>query len=172
LRFNTDCVFRSRFFHILGIFIPDEICFCEILTDRIALTASENRNFLGLDFVCSFCQNSNLRLNSGRWSNFILRIFAKAIFYDLESIRQQSIFIVRIEFIRKVLDFRYGVEIRFESAQIRFCNQTSVVANIFGYLGLYLLDQIKFIFLGQVIKENQLIVFVSLTKFWHWIEVY
>lgn len=68
--------------------------------------------------------------------------------------------------------FRNSVDFGLESVLIIFIQQVAIVADICGYLLLYLLDQIKFILLSQIVEENQLLVFVSLTKFWQWIEIY
>ena len=68
--------------------------------------------------------------------------------------------------------FRNCVDFGLESVLIIFIQQVAIVADICGYLLLYLLDQIKFILLSQIVEENQLLVFVSLTKFWQWIEIY
>ncbi len=164
--------FSDTFFHFLGIFVPDQIRFGEILTDCVALTPSENWNFLRLTFIRSFCQKSNFRLYGGRRSDLLIGVFDKAIFNNLKRFKWGPIFIIQIVPIWGVLYFRYGIKIWFETCLICFWNQTTIIANIFGYLWLYLLDQIKFILLGQIIKENQLIIFVSLTKFRHRIEIY
>ena len=68
--------------------------------------------------------------------------------------------------------FRNCVDFGLKSVLIIFIQQVAIVADICGYLLLYLLDQIKFILLSQIVEENQLLVFVSLTKFWQWIEIY
>jgi hypothetical protein len=68
--------------------------------------------------------------------------------------------------------FRNCVDFGLKSVLIIFIQQVAIVADICGYLLLYLLDQIKFILLTQIVEENQLFVFVSLTKFWQWVEIY
>ena len=68
--------------------------------------------------------------------------------------------------------FRNCVDFGLKSVLIIFIQQVAIVADICGYLLLYLLDQIKFILLSQIVEENQLLVFVSLTKFWQWVEIY
>ena len=68
--------------------------------------------------------------------------------------------------------FRNCVNLGLKSVLIIFIQQVAIVADICGYLLLYLLDQIKFILLSQIVEENQLLVFVSLTKFWQWVEIY
>lgn len=67
---------------------------------------------------------------------------------------------------------RNCVNLGLKSVLIIFIQQVAIVADICGYLLLYLLDQIKFILLSQIVEENQLLVFVSLTKFWQWVEIY
>jgi hypothetical protein len=68
--------------------------------------------------------------------------------------------------------FRNCVDFGLKSVLIIFIQQVAIVADICGYLLLYLLDQIKFILLSQIVEKNQLLVFVSLTKFWQWVEIY
>jgi len=68
--------------------------------------------------------------------------------------------------------FRNCVDLGLKSVLIIFIEQVAIVADICGYLLLYLLDQIKFILLSQIVEKNQLLVFVSLTKFWQWVEIY
>ncbi len=50
--------------------------------------------------------------------------------------------------------------------------QVAVVADIFGYLLFYLLDQIKLILLCEIVQENQLFVFVSLPEFGERVKIY